>query len=83
MTDLAPRRVRLVRTSDPHTSLTPGAEGTVTHVDDTGTVHVRWDYGGTLGLLPRHDVWIDLCILCGRVIAPGCCPTLDTEDDRP
>jgi Domain of unknown function (DUF4314) len=44
------RRVRLVRCNDPHTKLQPGTLGTVTCVDDLGTVHVRWDSGSTLGL---------------------------------
>ncbi|RPI12112.1 MAG: DUF4314 domain-containing protein, partial [Actinobacteria bacterium] len=34
------RRVRLVYCSDPYTPLTPGTEGTITFVDDLGTVHV-------------------------------------------
>lgn len=79
MEDLAPRRVRLIHTSDPHTKLRPGAEGTVVNVDYTGTTHVRWDDGGTLGLLPRHDVWDELCSLCGGVLVPGCCLTVAPE----
>ena len=55
--DLKGRRVRLEHTDDPYTQLQPGAEGTVTLVDDLGTVHVRWDDGSTLGLIPRHDQW--------------------------
>jgi hypothetical protein len=36
---------------DPHSRLTVGTEGTVAHIDDLGTVHVRWDDGGQLGLI--------------------------------
>ena len=36
------------------------ALGTVTLVDDLGTVHVRWDDGGTLGLVPDEDEWLVL-----------------------
>ena len=51
-------RVRLVRCSDPFTRLTPGSEGTVTFVDDMGTVHVRWDDGHSLGLVAEAgDQW--------------------------
>jgi Domain of unknown function (DUF4314) len=53
--DLAGRRVRLVRTTDEHTSLRPGAVGTVSLVDSVGTIHVRWDDGSTLGLIPGED----------------------------
>jgi len=45
------RRIRLVATDDPWTRLRSGEEGVVTAVDCTGTVHVRWDSGGHLGLV--------------------------------
>lgn len=50
-------RVRLVYTSDPYTDLRPGDEGTVRFVDSMGTVHVKWDAGSSLGLLPDEDSW--------------------------
>lgn len=43
-------RVELVFMDDPYTSLTAGDIGTVTYVDDMGTIHVNWDCGSTLGL---------------------------------
>ncbi|OKL46997.1 hypothetical protein BSR28_06145 [Boudabousia liubingyangii] len=52
---LVGRRIRLDDTSDPYTSLTPGAEGTINNVDDLGTIHVNWDNGSTLGLVPGED----------------------------
>jgi hypothetical protein len=54
------KRVRLIRCADDYTSNPPGLEGTVTFVDDTGTVHVRWDNGSTLGLIPGVDRWEDV-----------------------
>jgi hypothetical protein len=50
-------RVRLVSTADLDTRLQPGAVGTASLVDDRGTVHVRWDEGSTLGLIPGVDRW--------------------------
>jgi hypothetical protein len=50
-------RIYLANTSDEHTRLQPNAMGTVLHVDDIGTVHVRFDTGETLGLIPGEDVW--------------------------
>lgn len=44
------KRIRLQRTTDAHTKLQPGAEGTVAMVDAVGTVHVDWDSGEKLGL---------------------------------
>lgn len=59
MRQLYPRgsRVRLVRSTDPYTRLAPGELGTVSLVDDVGTVHVHWDSGSNLGLVPDADVW--------------------------
>lgn len=39
------------RMSDPYTDLRQGDRGTVTMVDDIGTVHVNWDRGSTLGVV--------------------------------
>ena len=50
-------RVKLVSTTDPHTDLVAGAFGTVRHVDAVGTVHVNWDSGSQLGLVPGEDSW--------------------------
>lgn len=35
----------------------PGTRGTVTHIDDGRTVHVKWDNGRNLGLL-ETDEWL-------------------------
>lgn len=80
MNDTTPRRVRLLFTADPALTLVAGSEGTVEHVDDVQTVHVRWDNGAIIGLLPHCDVWAELCTRCGEAIMPGCCPSLDSED---
>lgn len=51
------KRVRLKHTSDPYTRLQSGAEGTVSLVDAIGTIHVNWDNGSRLGLVPNEDSW--------------------------
>ena len=48
-------RVELVSMDDPYTDLKPGSLGTVDFVDDTGTVHVNWDSGSTLGVVYGVD----------------------------
>ena len=49
-------RIELVRMNDPYnTKLQPGALGTVTIIDDTGTVHVNWDCGSSLGVCYGED----------------------------
>ena len=35
--------------------LVPGCQGTVRWVDDMGTIHVSWDCGSSLGLIPGED----------------------------
>ncbi len=45
-------RIALVRTDDPGT-LRPGDQGTVTRWDPAqGQLHIRWDSGSTLTMLP-------------------------------
>lgn len=52
------RRVRLQYTNDPYTNLSQGDEGVVDHVDDVGTLFVKWDNGSRLGLVSEAgDRW--------------------------
>ena len=48
-------RVRYVFCSDPYTRLRRGDTGTVTYVDDLGTIHIDWDCGSKLGMIPGRD----------------------------
>jgi len=50
-------RIELVSTSDPYTNLKPGDRGTVSLIDSQGTVHVQWDNGSTLGMVPGEDAF--------------------------
>lgn len=54
-TDLKGKRVVLIKMEDEYTKLKPGDEGTVKFVDDMGTIHVKWDNGENLGLIPNVD----------------------------
>jgi hypothetical protein len=47
-------RVKFVHTNDPWTRLSEGVLGTVSLVDDFGTVHIDWDDGSHLGLSDRY-----------------------------
>lgn len=51
------RRVALVRSGDPYTRIKPGTEGTIDFVDSLGTLHVKWDDGSNLGLIPGEDTF--------------------------
>ena len=48
-------RVELVRMDDPYTKLVPGHRGTVSSVDDIGTIFVNWDRGSGLGVAYGED----------------------------
>jgi len=49
-------RVELTKMADPYnTTLLPGEKGTVMHIDDIGTIHVRWDCGSHLGVVFGED----------------------------
>lgn len=48
-------RVELVSMRDPYSKLKPGDQGTVSMVDDIGTVFVQWDMGGGLGIVYGED----------------------------
>ena len=34
-----------------------GTMGTITHVDDIGNIHVNWDNGSRLAIVPEDDVF--------------------------
>lgn len=53
-------RVRVIhfdiQTYDDNLTVPSGTEGTVRDIDDGETIHVQWDNGAQLGLLPE-DQW--------------------------
>ena len=48
-------RIRLDCMSDPYCPIPRGTEGEVTMVDDMGTLHMKWDNGRSLGVVPGED----------------------------
>lgn len=49
-------RVKCIRMSG-ETSVKSGDLGTVTTVDDAGQIHVNWDKGSSLALIPGEDTF--------------------------
>ena len=47
-------KIRLIEMDDSQAPPTCTV-GTVKCVDDMGTIHVRWETGSTLGLIPEED----------------------------
>lgn len=48
-------RIRLTQMDDPYNPVEPGSLGTVDFIDDQCTLHMLWDNGCTLGLVPGRD----------------------------
>ncbi len=48
-------RLMLLSMSDPCRPIESGTRGTVRVVDDMGTIHMNWDNGRSLGIVPGED----------------------------
>ena len=48
-------RIRLNSMSDPYSPVPSGTEGVVDLVDDAGSIHMKWDNGRTLAIVPGED----------------------------
>ncbi len=48
-------RIELIGMDDPYAPIESGLQGTVKNVDDAGTLHMKWDNGRTLGIVPGED----------------------------
>lgn len=48
-------RIKLIQMDDPYSPISEGEEGTVDFVDDAGQIHMKWDCGRTLALIPDVD----------------------------
>ena len=48
-------RIELISMYDPYSPVPSGTKGTVSSVDDIGTIHPKWDNGRTLGIIVGED----------------------------
>lgn len=57
--DMYPKgtRLELISMSDPFSPVDEGTRGTVQFVDDMGTIHMHWDNGRTLAVVPGEDLF--------------------------
>lgn len=55
-------RIQLEEMKDPYSKLQSGDKGTVEFIDSAGQIHVRWDNGEGLALIPEADKFKRLSI---------------------
>lgn len=48
-------RIRLISMEDPYCPVPAGTCGSVDCVDDAGSIHMHWDNGSSLALIPEED----------------------------
>lgn len=48
-------RIQIDAMNDPFHPVDPGTKGTVHHVDDAGQLHMEWDNGRSLAVVPGVD----------------------------
>ena len=48
-------RIRLIEMNDPYALVPPGTEGSIVHIDDQCQLHMEWDNGRTLAVIPGVD----------------------------
>jgi len=49
------QRIKAIQINDPYTKIQSGEHGTINFIDDFNTIHVNWDSGSTLGVIPEID----------------------------
>ena len=53
-------RLRLLVMCDDPCPVPVGTCGTVDHIDDMGNIHMKWDTGSSLALIPGVDEWEEI-----------------------
>ena len=48
-------KIRLISMRDEKYPILPGTIGEVTHIDDMGSIHMKWQNGSSLALIPEVD----------------------------
>ena len=51
-------RIKCIHMNDDCYPVPDGTYGTVQFVDDAGTIHVGWENGSSLGLVPGEDQFV-------------------------
>jgi len=67
-------RIELIHMDDSYAPVEPRIQGTIDFIDDAGTLHMKWDNGRTLGIVPGEDHF--------KVISKPTEETLDNEQKQ-
>jgi hypothetical protein len=54
MNNIIGKRIKLIQMNDPY-PVDPNTMGTISRVDDLGQIHVIWDNGRRLSVIPEED----------------------------
>jgi hypothetical protein len=54
MNNIIGKRIKLIQMNDPY-PVEPNTMGTISRVDDLGQIHVIWDNGRRLSVIPEED----------------------------
>ena len=66
------RRVRCNIMNDPYHPVPSGTEGTIEHIDGINQIHVKWDNGSSLALVPEVDTFQILDRKCTNGLYQNC-----------
>ena len=48
-------KIQLISMRDEKYPVLPGTVGEVIHIDDMGTIHMKWENGSSLAIIPEVD----------------------------
>ena len=48
-------KIQLISMRDEKYPVLPGTVGEVTHIDDVGSIHMKWENGSSLSIIPEVD----------------------------
>lgn len=48
-------KIQLISMRDEKYPILPGMIGVVTHIDDMGSIHLKWQNGSSLAIIPEVD----------------------------
>ena len=48
-------KIQLISMRDEKYPVLPGTMGEVTHIDDMGSIHMKWENGSSLAIIPEVD----------------------------